>query len=180
MTSKFTRKDSASSLPAARPKTPNVPIHSGELPFEPWEQGRRFGGRDIPLGDYGGCERIGVTLVELTPKKQSCPMHWHMKEEEHFYVLEGRCILRTGAGRFEMGPRDYVCFPAGTGVAHCFENPFDAPCRLLAVGNRERDEVAVYTESRKVKLRSLGIIVPLPEDRGLDYWQGERADEPLD
>src|SRR5690606_25232111 len=99
-------------------------------------------------------------------------------EEEHFYVLAGRCVLRTSEGRFVMKPGDYVCFPAGTRVAHCFENPFDEPCRLLIIGTRRDDEIAVYPDSGKMKLRALDKIVPYGEET-LDYWQGERPDEPL-
>lgn len=177
----YTRKDDATARPnAGSGPTPNVPIRSHGRPFDRWERGVRFGGGDLPLGDLGGCVRIGFGLVELEPGKQSCPFHWHLKEEEHFYVLEGRCVLRTSDDRFEMGPGDYVCFPAGTAVAHCFENPFAEPCRLVAVGNRDADEIAVYPDSGKAKLRAVGRIVPWPEGPGLDYWDGERPDEPIE
>jgi uncharacterized cupin superfamily protein len=177
---KFTRKDSVIQTPSReRAPSPNVPIRSDEFGFERWEEGRRFAGGDIPLGDLGGCTQIGFNVVELVPGKQSCPFHWHQKEEEHFFVLEGRCILRSGDERHEMGPGDYVCFPAATRVAHCFENSFEAPCYLIAVGNRDRDEIAVYPDSRKAKFRALGLITPLPAGEGLEYWHGERPDEPL-
>jgi len=119
---KFTRKDSADAPSEARTPTPNVPLRVGELPWERWQEGQRFGGADIPLGALAGGTQIGVNLMELPPKKQSCPFHWHQREEEHFYVLAGRCVLRSGAERHEMGPGSYVCFPAGTRVAHAFEN----------------------------------------------------------
>lgn len=175
----FTRKDSAASLPSdQRTPTPNVPLRAAELPWDHWSEGTRFGGADVPLGKLGGCTQIGFNLMELPPGKQSCPFHWHQREEEHFYVLAGRCVLRSGDARHEMGPGDYVGFPAGTGVAHAFENPFDEPCRLVAVGSKDPDEIAVYPDSGKMKLRALGQIVPLPEN-SLDYWQGERPDEPI-
>jgi uncharacterized cupin superfamily protein len=119
-----------------------------------------------------------VNLDEIAPGKQSCPFHYHQREEEHFFVLSGRCILRSGTERYEMGPSDYVCFPAGTAVAHCFENPFDEPCRVLAIGTRDPNEVAVYPDSGKALVHALRSILPLPE-QSLDYWHGERADEPL-
>lgn len=178
---KFTRMDSATPGDAAgrsTEATPNVPISTTDATLSPWREGVRFGGAELSLADLAGARDIGVRLVELVPGRQSCPMHWHVREEEHFYILSGRCVLRSGADRHTMGPGDYVCFPAGTGVAHAFENPHDEPCRLLAIGSRDPNEVAVYPESGKMKLRALGQIVPLP-DEGLDYWQDERADEPL-
>jgi uncharacterized cupin superfamily protein len=168
--------------PAARvatpEATPHVPIRSSELAYEVYARGARFGGRSIALGKLGGAKLVGVNLDEIAPGKQSCPFHFHQREEEHFYVLEGRCTLRSGSARHEMGPGDYVCFPPGTGVAHCFENHTSEPCLLLAIGTRDPDEIAVYPDSGKVLLRSLRTIVPLPE-RSLDYWQGERSDDSI-
>jgi uncharacterized cupin superfamily protein len=139
---------------------------------------------EIPLAALGGATQLGVNLVELAPGKQSCPLHWHMREEEHFYVLEGRCVLRTQDDddptmeRHELAAGDYVCFPANGRVAHAFENPFTEPCRMLAIGTRDPAEIAVYPESKKMKLRALDVIVPMP-DMPIDYWAGEHADEPL-
>jgi uncharacterized cupin superfamily protein len=175
---KYTRMDSADRPGATVEPTPNRPIATGGLALWPWQEGARFGGAELALGAMGGARDLGVNLVELAPGRQSCPLHWHVREEEHFYVLEGRCVLRSGADRHAMGPGDYVCFPAGTGVAHAFENPHDEPCRLLAIGTRDEHEVAVYPESRKLKIRGLKRIVPLP-DTELDYWDGERIHEPL-
>lgn len=176
---KFTRTDSATERPStALAATPNAPIATAGLAFDRWQHGERFAGAEIPLGAMGGATQLGVNLVELVPGKQSCPLHWHLREEEHFYVIDGRCVLRTDDTRTPMGPGDYVCFPAGTRVAHCFENPYAEPCRLLAIGSRIADEIAVYPESKKMKLRALQTIVPLPE-HALDYWEGEAVGTPL-
>jgi len=176
---KRTRMDSASTRPSEdRGPTPNIPIRTSTLAFDRWSEGERFAGAEIPLAVLGGGTQIGVNLVELVPGRQSCPLHFHVREEEHFWVLAGRCVLRSGDDRHEMGPGDYVCFPAGTGVAHAFENPFAEPCRLLAIGSKDPAEIAVYPESGKAKLRALDVIVPLPAE-GLDYWAGERTGELL-
>lgn len=99
-----------------------------------------------------------------------------MREEEHFYVLRGQCVLRSGDARYEVRAGDYACFPAGTKVGHCFENPFDVECEILMIGNRHPDEIAVYPDSQKMKLRALGAMVPLAQEP-LDYWHGERVGE---
>lgn len=176
---KFTRSDSNTSTPsAAREPRPNVPISTRMMDFDRWEEGERFAGGRIPLGVLGGSEVIGVNLVELAPGKQNCPFHWHLREEEHFFVLAGRCVLRSGEQRHAMETGDYVCFPAGTRVGHCFENPHAQPCRLLAIGTRDPAEIAVYPDSNKAKLRGLGTIIPLPA-QSLEYWEGERPEQPL-
>ncbi|MDF1664220.1 MAG: cupin domain-containing protein, partial [Planctomycetota bacterium] len=89
------------------PATPNVPVKSGDLEWEDYSTDSvRFGDKTLPLGDYGGATQLGFNLVELPPGKQSCPFHYHMKEEEHYYILEGRCILRSGDDRHEMKAGD--------------------------------------------------------------------------
>lgn len=165
-----------------RPTTPNVPIRTGELGDDAWvtfRRGARFGSRDLPLGDLAGARRVGFLVTVLDPGDQSCPFHYHQLEEEHFYVLEGRCVLRSGEERHEMGPGDYVCFPPASGVAHCFENPFDEPCRYLTVGTKEANEVCVYPDSGKVLIGSLDVMARLPAE-SLDYWDGEPVDEALE
>ncbi len=176
---KFTRTDS--SLMPNRGNgspTPNIPLRSSEHPWEPWGEGSRFAGLEVPLGRLGGGTEVGVNLMKLPAGKQSCPYHWHLREEEHFYVLEGCCVLRSGEQRYEMTAGDYVCFPAGTEVAHSFENPFSQACLILAIGTRVEDEIAVYPDSGKAKLRAMGAIVPYPFT-SLDYWKDEPVDEPV-
>lgn len=179
MATKFTRSDSRSG-PAPTPPaaTPNLPIDTGALTPEAWSEGRRFGGRELQLSRRAGAEQVHVNLMLLPPGKQSCPFHYHLREEEHFFVLEGRCVLRSGEDRHVVQAGHYVCFPAGSGVAHAFENPFEGDCSILAIGPRDPAEIAVYPDSGKAKLRATETIIPWPQ-RSLDYWQGEAVDEPV-
>jgi uncharacterized cupin superfamily protein len=45
------------------------------------------------------------------------------------------------------------------------------------IGDNQPNEVCVYPDSSKVAVRALGII--LRDREPLDYWDGERADEPV-
>lgn len=161
---------------------PNTPLRSGDLPWLDYSKDSiRFGDKTLPLGDHGGATQLGFNLVELPPGKQSCPFHYHMKEEEHYYILEGRCLLRSGDERHEMKAGDYVCFPAGTGVAHATLNPFSEPCRMIVVGTPRAHplEVAVFPDSGKANIRALKSLIPWPQEK-LGYNDGEPTDEPLE
>jgi uncharacterized cupin superfamily protein len=72
-----------------------------------------------------------------------------------------------------MKAGDYVCFPAGQKAGHCLINHTDATCRYVIVGERNPNEVVVYTDTRKVLVRALGrrAIFDLAAGRG--YWEGE-------
>jgi uncharacterized cupin superfamily protein len=157
---------------------PKVPLRVDDVPWEEWSEGVRFGGRVRRIGAEAGGSRVGVLIEELPPGKQSAPFHWHTREEEHIWFLEGRATLRLGSDRVAVRAGDYVCFPAGRPVGHCIVNDSDAPCRYLVIGERSPDDVCVYPDSGKVALRA-GDRIVLSTAAPLDYWDGEKADERL-
>ena len=147
------------------------PFAVDALPWEPWSHGERFGGLVKPLGRHAGATHVGVNLEELPPGKQSCPLHYHMLEEEHLYILEGRPTLRLGLERIALAPGDYVCFPAGQEAGHALVNESDAPCRYLIIGERNANDVIVYPDSGKVMVRPARKI--FRGDATAEYWDGE-------
>ena len=86
--------------------------------------------------------------------------------------------MRIGADAHPMQAGDYVCFPAGQKAGHCLVNESAAPCRYVIVGERNPNEVVVYTDSNKVLVRALGrrAIYDLAARRG--YWDGEDTGAP--
>lgn len=176
---KHTRSDSSTSTtPRPAAPTPNEPLATHALTFDAWSEGQRFGGRELALSRLAGAEQVHVNVMVVPAGKQSCPFHYHLREEEHFYALQGQCVLLSGEDRYPFGAGDYVCFPAGTGVGHAFENPFARDCTILAIGPRDEAEIAVYPRSGKAKLRATETIIDWPQE-SLDYWQGEPTDEPV-
>ena len=154
---------------------PIPPFAVESVPWQEWSQGTRFGSRYRALTDRGGGSRVGVAVEELPPGKQSCPAHYHLLEEEHLLVLGGRATLRLGEETHEIGPGDYVCFPAGRKAAHCLVNHGAVPCRFVIIGERNPNDVVVYPDSGKVKVRLLG--ENYRADVTVDYWEGEPVDQ---
>ena len=101
-----------------------------------------------------------------------------MVEEEHIVALEGEATLRLGEERFTLRAGDYVGFPAGQRVGHCLINESDKPFRFIMIGDRAPNEVCVYPDSGKIMIYNLGRLI-LREGESLDYWDGEKKDEPL-
>src|SRR5688572_4293049 len=131
---------------------PSKPISSRDIAWTEWSEVPRFGlrYRHLSRAVLGEDYRVGVAIEELPPGKQSSPAHYHVFEEEHAYILEGSLTVRIGAGAFEMTAGDYVCFPAGRKAGHCLINTSGATCRYVIVGERNPNEVGIYTDSRKV------------------------------
>ena len=161
----------------SEPSDPALPFAVDDVPWEPWSEGVRFGGRVKPVGARAGGGRVGVLIEELPPGKQSVPFHWHTHEEEHLWFLAGQATLRLGDATHAVAAGDYVCFPAGRPLGHCLINDSDEPCRYLVIGTRSPDDVCFYPDSGKVMVRHADRLI-LATDAIRDYWDGERVDEP--
>ncbi|MCA9568945.1 MAG: cupin domain-containing protein [Myxococcales bacterium] len=145
-------------------RTADAPVEGGGE--GPWSASWRV--LTPHMRDAGGT--LGVVENTLPPGAVGCPFHWHLREDEVFYVLSGRGRLRYGDTVRELGPDDCVSCPAGTEVAHQLANPYDAPFVYLAIGPRDPHEVCTYPDSGKVMVRGLRAVGYLER---ADYMAGE-------
>lgn len=134
----------------------------------------RFGAYDKVLTPSmrprGG--RLGVVHVRVPARTTACPFHHHLREDEAFFVLSGRGVLRYGEQLIELGPGDCVSCPAGTGTAHQIANPHDEDLVYLAIGPHDPHEVCGYPDSGKVFVRALKTVGRLEKT---EYMAGEPA-----
>jgi uncharacterized cupin superfamily protein len=94
------------------------------------------------LGDALGLTNFGVNLVHLKPGTPSSQRHWHSKQDEFLYVVEGELVLVTDGGEQTLTAGDVAGFPAGSGDGHHVINRSDKTAVYLEVGDRtEGDEV---------------------------------------
>jgi uncharacterized cupin superfamily protein len=157
------------------------PFSSLDIPWTEWSEAPRFALRYRHLSRAAMADhyRVGVVIEELAPGKQSSAAHYHIFEEEHVFILEGALTARIGAGTYDMKAGDYVCFPAGQKAGHCLINTSSAPCRYVLVGERNPNDVSVFTDTNKVMVRALGrgAIFDLAGVRR--YWEGENTGLPM-
>ena len=74
-----------------------------------------------------------VALVEhyLLPKTLAGPMHFHTREDEYSFVLEGEVGASLGGEELVAGPGHLIFKPRGQW--HTFWNAGDTPARILEV-----------------------------------------------
>jgi uncharacterized cupin superfamily protein len=113
---------------------------------------------------------LGMNVSRVRKGHTFCPFHYHMLEDEIFYVLSGRGVLRYGDELHELRPGDCIALPAGTKVAHQLANPYDEDLVYLGIGRNDPDEVCVYPDSGKVMVRGLDTVGVLTKT---DYMHGE-------
>jgi uncharacterized cupin superfamily protein len=146
------------------------PFHISRVPWEEFFKGERFGMRYQHLSTFGGGSQISVSMEVLPPGKQANQAHYHLLEEEHVFVLEGTLTVYLGEKSFELSTGFYVCFPAGQKVGHALVNHTAEPCRYLVFGNPQPHDVAVFTETGRVKVKLTDEIYLQSSKVG--YWEG--------
>jgi len=113
---------------------------------------------------------LGVNHMRLSPGHAAVPFHYHAREDEVFYVLSGRGVLRYGDELFDIGPGDCISCPAGTKTAHQIANPYDEDLEYLSIGPYDPHEVCGYPDSGKILVRSEKKVGYL---QGTEYMAGE-------
>jgi uncharacterized cupin superfamily protein len=98
------------------------------------------------LGDALGLTRIGVNLTTLPPGKESSMRHYHTREDELVFVLEGEVVLRTDAGEQLLTAGMCAGFAAGATDGHQLVNRSDRPARYLEISNRDPGDGATYPD----------------------------------
>jgi uncharacterized cupin superfamily protein len=104
-------------------------------------------GRTImQLGQAAGLSQFGVNLLTLNAGAWSSQRHWHEKEDEFIYVLEGEVALVEDEGETVLGPGDSAGFKAGTRNGHHLINRGTRDARILVVGARIEDDYGEYSD----------------------------------
>lgn len=137
---------------------------------------------DVLDGEVGlliGGRKLGYRLAKIPPGKAFCPLHWHVRAEEFFYVIEGTPSIRTLRETIPCRAGDFIAFPTGERGAHQLRNDSTEPCVVLLVGMEESAvelEACFYPDSDKVGLwttrERLRMVRASPD---LDYFDGEET-----
>jgi quercetin dioxygenase-like cupin family protein len=75
--------------------------------------------------------RFSLMERTLPPGGRMPPAHFHVGNEEAYFVLDGTVEFRVGEAVFQGANGTFVLVPAGE--AHTFGNTGDAPARLLVL-----------------------------------------------
>jgi len=98
------------------------------------------------LGDACGLTKIGVNLTTLQPGKESSMRHWHTREDELIYVLEGEVVLCTSSGEQRLSAGMCAGFAGGVEDGHQLVNRSERPARYLEISNRDPQDGAWYPD----------------------------------
>jgi uncharacterized cupin superfamily protein len=122
-----------------------VPLDSRSTYPEPFN--RVVVGRERKrLGNAAGLEQFGVNLTTLKPGAASALRHWHQKEDEFVYILEGEVVLIENDGETVLKPGDAAGFKANVPNGHHLVNKSGRDAVYLEIGTRSKLERAEYPD----------------------------------
>ena len=148
-------------------KIEEIPV-SHRQEHEGYEYFRR---KFVPFGEANNAL---VSVYEIPPGKAAYPYHYHHKNEETFYILSGEGILRTPNGERKVSAGDLLFFPTGPAGAHKLTNCSDTENLTYLDFDVVHDvDIAVYPDSDKIGIWGMGINRIYPQDRNVDYYEGE-------
>jgi uncharacterized cupin superfamily protein len=98
------------------------------------------------LGDALGLKNFGVNLLRLPPGCASSQRHWHTKQDEFVFVVEGEAVLVTDAGEQLLTAGMAAGFPAGKRDGHHLVNRSERDAIVLEVGDRTAGDEVDYAD----------------------------------
>jgi len=130
-----------------------VAVTAGEAPHrtkasnypEPFAS-QMAGRRKQPLGELFGLTNFGVNLVRLAPGAVSALRHFHTKQDEFVYVVQGNPTLHTNEGKTRLSPGMCAGFKAGNGNGHRLLNETTEEVIYLEVGDRTPGDEGHYPD----------------------------------
>jgi uncharacterized cupin superfamily protein len=98
------------------------------------------------LGNAVGLDQFGVNLTTLKPGAASALRHWHEKEDELVYILEGEVVLIEDDGETVLKPGDAAGFKANVRNGHHLVNKSSRDAVYLEIGTRSKHERVEYPD----------------------------------
>jgi uncharacterized cupin superfamily protein len=125
----------------------------------------------VPIRKDGQCK---ISLYEIPPKKAAYPYHYHTKNEETFYILQGQGLLKTPNGEKIVTAGDIIFFPANENGAHKLTNISDVEKLVYIDFDTCNDiDVTFYPDSGKIGIWGKNINQLYEVKDQVEYYKGE-------
>lgn len=130
----------------------SVPVRSSTI-YPAEFRGAVAGREKAALGNAAGLTQFGVNLTRLKPGAASALRHWHEKEDEFVYVIEGELTLVEDEGETLLKAGEAAGFKAGVANGHQLVNRSSKDALYLEIGTRAEHERAHYPDDDLALIR---------------------------
>ena len=115
-----------------------------------------------------------VAVYEISPGRSAYPYHYHLKNEEVFYIISGQGLLRTPDGERKVSQGNFMFFPANENGAHKLTNISETESLVYIDFDTENNiDIAVYPDSKKIGIWGKDVDKLYLMDRNVRYYEGE-------
>ena len=122
----------------------------------------------------GEGESTLVGIYEIPPGKAAYPYHYHLKDEETFYILSGEGLLKTPDGERPVHAGELLFFPSGSAGAHKLTNTSSTEKLVYIDFDVIHDlDVAIYPDSGKIGVWGKDVNRVYRADENVGYYDGE-------
>ena len=119
-------------------------------------------------------DNFEVSVYEVPPGKSAVPYHYHLRNEEVFFILSGTGLLKTPEGERAVSAGDFLYFPNNEAGAHKITNTSESePLVYADFDILHEPEVVFYPDSGKVGIFGKGHRLIFKESQTVDYFEGE-------
>lgn len=118
--------------------------------------------------------QCAISIYEVPPGKAAYPYHYHIRNEEAFYILRGIGLLETPTGNKEVSAGDFLFFPANEEGAHKLINTSKTEALVyIDFDTHNEIDVAFYPHSGKVGIWGKNINQVYYTNKQVNYYSGE-------
>tara|TARA_R110000772_G_scaffold30532_2_gene75689 strand:- start:1227 stop:1697 length:471 start_codon:yes stop_codon:yes gene_type:complete len=124
----------------------SIPVQKGQTIYPSPFNAAVAGRSKRKLGELFGLSNFGVNYTQLDPGSASALMHFHSRQDEFIYVLEGNPTVKIGNEEYLMQPGECIGFKANTSEAHQLINHSDSSVAYLEIGDRSAGDNVEYPD----------------------------------
>lgn len=149
-------------------------LKSSELPHKHVKKHEDYEYTKRAFVKRGDARQCIVAIYEVAPGKSAYPYHFHVKNEEIFYIISGSGILKTPDGEKTVSAGDLLFFPADENGAHKLTNTSEKESLVYIDFDTANDlDVAFYPDSGKIGIWGKDINALYKTANNVDYYEGE-------
>jgi uncharacterized cupin superfamily protein len=127
--------------------------------------------KTVLIGDAIGSEKVYVNIDYVKPGGESVKYHSHSKQEEFYFIVSGKGILRINGEEVPIKTGDVISAPAGKDTGHQFINNSSEILQILDVGTREKGDIITYPDENVVLVKDKNLVFNIKDN--IKNWTSE-------
>ncbi len=122
----------------------------------------------------GKAKQCAISVYIIPPRKSAYPYHYHTQNEEAFYIIKGKGILKTPTGDKAVTAGEFLFFPANENGAHKLTNVSETDTlEYIDFDTHNEIDIAFYPDSGKVGIWGKNINKLFRLNQKVEYYDGE-------